>query len=76
MIPQNGQPHRGILKTTRFPERVDLPPTGTLSPDITVTTSSGYSTGDSSISASIITNTKESSSSITCNRHKTKSKGK
>ncbi|CAF3309793.1 unnamed protein product [Rotaria socialis] len=67
--------HHAFLKETKFQASLKLSTSGTLSPATIATTSSGYSTGDSSTSAIMTRNTRKSSSSITCNQHKTKSKG-
>ncbi|CAF0997065.1 unnamed protein product [Rotaria sordida] len=71
MLSKRRQRNHTLLKTSKFSDQSKQSTSGTLSPDTIATTSSGYSTGDSSIS----TSKKSSSSSITCNQHKTKSKG-
>ncbi|CAF2411149.1 unnamed protein product [Rotaria sp. Silwood2] len=77
MLSKGCQRHHALLKTSKFSDQSKQSTSGTLSPDTIATTSSGYSTGDSSISTTMISISKKtSSSSITCNQHKTKAKGK
>ncbi|CAF3413689.1 unnamed protein product [Rotaria sp. Silwood1] len=75
MLSKGYQRHHALLKTSKFSDQSKQSTSGTLSPDTIATTSSGYSTGDSSISTTMISTSKKSSSSITSNQHKTKSKG-
>jgi hypothetical protein len=81
--------HRSLLQTSKITEMLKQPTLGTLSPETTATTSSGYSTGGSSVSTSINPSLKKSSVSSSSTggkqllqqqqqqqQHKTKSKGK
>jgi hypothetical protein len=77
MLSKGCQRHRSFLQPTKFTDTLKRSPSGTLSPDTITNTSSGYSTGGSSISTTIVPSSKKSSLSIAQKQqHKTKSKGK
>jgi hypothetical protein len=79
----NGQ-HRSVLQTKKIQNMLKQVPACTLSPETSTITSSGYSTGGSSVSTTINQSLKKSSSSSIASKqhhhqqqeHKTKSKGK
>jgi hypothetical protein len=67
MITKGCQRHYSFLQPPKFTGSLT---SGTLSPDTITTTSSGYSTGGSSVSTTIVP------SSVDLNQQKTKPKGK
>ncbi|CAF3786176.1 unnamed protein product [Adineta steineri] len=70
------QQHHSLQQASKTTDMFKQPILGTLSPDTTVTTSSGYSTGGSSVSTTINLSPKKSSVLIARKQqHKTKSKG-
>jgi hypothetical protein len=70
MISKGCQRHYSFLQPPKFTDSLKNSTTGTLSPDTITTTSSGYSTGGSSVSTTIVP------SLIEHNQQKTKNKGK
>jgi len=70
-----------LLHAPKVPHLSKQPTSGTLSPETTTTTSSGYSTGGSSVSTTIKLSSKKSATSIgqkqiQPQQHNVKSKGK
>jgi hypothetical protein len=77
MLSKECQRHYSFLQKPKFTNSLKQSTSGTLSPDILTTTSSGYSTGGSSVSTTLVSSLqKSSSSSIDHNQHKVKSRGK
>ncbi|CAF1270734.1 unnamed protein product [Adineta steineri] len=69
MLSKRCQRHHSFLNPSKFTDRLKPSNSGTLSSDTITTTSSGYSTGGSTVSTNIISSLKKPS----CNQHKNKS---
>ncbi len=70
MLSKGPQRHYSFLEPLKLTDTKKQSTSGTLSPDTITTTSSGYSTGGSSVSTTIVPSVKDH------NQHKIKSKSK